>query len=186
MILKSSVYKDASVREYFRGEFDRYGSVSGRVEFRSASTHADMLAEYADVDIALDPFPFSGALTSCEALWMGIPIVTLCQIRPVSRQTMGILKQLGLDKYSTDTPGSYLQVASELARNVDNLMELRHSLRERMLGSPLTDGLKMAIALEKVFHRIAREKPRSLTEGQSFSRETMSSKYAEESEHKQY
>src|SRR6201999_3293639 len=65
------------------------------LDLRGRSPHAEMLAEYGDVDIALDPFPFCGGLTSCEALWMGVPVVTLPGSRPGSRQTLALLTPLG-------------------------------------------------------------------------------------------
>ena len=67
-----------------------------RLDLRPASPHADALAQYADIDIALDPFAITGGLTSCEALWMGMPVVTWPQSRAVSRQTFALLSAIGL------------------------------------------------------------------------------------------
>jgi len=108
-----------------------------------------MLAEYGDVDIALDPFPFTGGLTSCEALWMGVPVVSLYGSRPVSRQTLGILKNLGLEDLATDGVAAYVQKAISLARDRQTLASLRHELRDRMLRSPLMDGPGFTQGLEK-------------------------------------
>src|SRR5258706_16406411 len=99
-----------------------------------------MLGEYGDVDIALDPFPFCGGLTSCEALWMGVPVVTLPGTRPVSRQTLALLTRLGLTELAARDPADYVAIAARLAGDGAQLAALRASLRARLAGSTLGDG----------------------------------------------
>src|SRR5690606_39802255 len=112
------------------------------------SFHADVLKEYADLDIALDPFPFTGGLTSCEALWMGVPVVTWPQSRVVSRQTHAILNQIGLPELSAHDADDYVHIAVELANDKPRLTQLRATLRERMRASPLLDVAGFTSQLE--------------------------------------
>ena len=114
-----------------------------------------MLAEYGDIDIALDPTPFSGALTSCEALWMGVPVITLRSLRPVGRQTLALLHCVGLDELIAETPDGYVEIARQLAADRQRLGSLRSGLRAQVARSPLLDGIGLARALEAVYQRHA-------------------------------
>lgn len=99
-----------------------------------------MLAEYADIDIALDPFPFSGGLTSCEALWMGVPVITMPQTRAVSRQTYAFLSAIGgLNDLIAKDAGDYLSLAIRWATDGARLKHFRLKIREQMSASPLMD-----------------------------------------------
>ncbi|WP_372826921.1 glycosyltransferase [Polaromonas sp.] len=139
LLLKWRSFNDpefcASVLQAFAGR----GMDPQRIELRPPSFHADLLKEYADIDIALDPFPFTGGLTSCEALWMGVPVITWPQSRAVSRQTFAFLSAIGLPKLVAGDADDYLRIAVELAGDSDRLVRLRGSLRARMLASPLMD-----------------------------------------------
>jgi predicted O-linked N-acetylglucosamine transferase (SPINDLY family) len=115
-----------------------------------------MLEQYGDIDVALDPFPFGGGLTSCEALWMGVPVVTLPGDRPASRQTTGFLSHVALRECVASSPADYVARATTLAADRAALSELRHSLRARMANSPLCDGPRFARALERGYGRMWR------------------------------
>ena len=114
-----------------------------------------MLAEYGDIDVALDPFPFSGALTTCEALWMGVPVVTLQSLRPVSRQSAALLRCIGLDNLVAATADGYIDIARRLAGDASRLEQLRSGLRAQVGASPLGDAIGLARALEAVYLRHA-------------------------------
>jgi predicted O-linked N-acetylglucosamine transferase (SPINDLY family) len=107
-----------------------------------------MLKEYGDIDIALDPFPFSGGLTSCEALWMGLPVVTLPGTEAASRQTPGFLRAMGRTEWAASSPEDYIRIAASLAADKDTLTLLRAGQRQRMASSPLCDGKSFARQLE--------------------------------------
>jgi protein O-GlcNAc transferase len=87
---------------------------------------------YQGVDIALDPFPFSGCATSCDALWMGVPVVTLAGETLVSRQTAALLAPIGLEDLVAHDAESYVGIAIRLARDTARRHGLRAELRARM------------------------------------------------------
>ena len=139
LILKWRTFNDEAFRQQVTDAFAARGIATDRIELRGPSFHADLLQEYADLDIALDPFPFTGGLTSCEALWMGVPVVTWPQSRVVSRQTHAFLHQIGLSELSAQDADDYVQIAVELANDRARLAQLRATLRDRMRTSPLMD-----------------------------------------------
>ncbi len=139
LVLKWRTFNDEPFRQQVAAAFKARGIAAERIERRGPSFHADLLKEYADIDIALDPFPFTGGLTSCEALWMGVPVVTWPQSRVVSRQTYAFLNQIGLPELAAQNAGDYVRIAVELANDRERLAELRSSLRSRMRASPLMD-----------------------------------------------
>ena len=128
-----------------------FGAAGGRLRFAEASPHAAMLDEYGDVDVALDPFPFTGALTTCEALWMGVPVVTLPGARPVSRQSHAILRRIGCGEWSCASPEEYVAVAARLAQDRAGRARLREGLRAAMAGSALCDHRGFAAGLEAAY-----------------------------------
>lgn len=139
LILKWRTFADDELCRSVREAFAARGVASERIELRGASFHADLLEEYAAVDIALDPFPFNGGLTSCEALWMGVPLVTWPQSRVVSRQGFAFLSAIGLPQLCARSAADYVRIAAELAQDRTALRELRAGLRERMRASSLCD-----------------------------------------------
>lgn len=139
LVLKWRTFNDDAFRQQVTDAFAARGIAAERIELRGPSFHADLLTEYADIDIALDPFPFTGGLTSCEALWMGAPVVTWPQSRVVSRQTHAFLQQIGLPELSAQDADDYVRIAVELANDRAALAHLRTTLRDRMRTSPLMD-----------------------------------------------
>lgn len=160
LVLKWRCYEEAPARQAVWDAFARRGIAAERIELRPFSFHADLLAEYADIDIALDPFPFTGGHTSCEALWMGVPVVTWPQSRPVSRQTWAFLSALALTELAGWSREEYIRLAVELAASPARLCALRQSLRERMRASPLCDARRFAgdfSALVQHLHALRRQ-----------------------------
>ena len=154
LILKWKSLESGVVRQRFRKMFLRQGVDPRRIEFRGGSPHFLMLTEYGDVDIALDPFPFTGGLTTCEALWMGVPVVTLRGSTPISRQTASILKQVGLTDWIADSPDELVAAVTKHASSPADLARLRLGLRERMAASPFCDGPRFSADLEAIFRQI--------------------------------
>jgi protein O-GlcNAc transferase len=111
-----------------------------RVTCEGGAPHAEFLASYNKVDIVLDTFPYSGGMTTCEALWMGAPVITYPGATIASRHATSHLSGVGLpDLIATDKTG-YIKIATKLAANTQYLRELRASLRTQMANSPLCDG----------------------------------------------
>jgi len=137
IILKWRTFVDPDVVALVKHKFSIRGVNPDNVELQPASFHADLFNEYAKVDIALDPFPFSGGLTSCEALWMGLPIITLPQSRIVSRQTSSIMGAFGYVETIAKDENDYIYKAINLASNLNLLNKVRLEMREKMLASPL-------------------------------------------------
>jgi predicted O-linked N-acetylglucosamine transferase (SPINDLY family) len=109
------------------------------------------LTLYHRMDIALDPFPYNGTTTSCEALWMGVPVVTLRGDRHAGRVGASLLSQIGLTDLIADSVEEYVEIAVALAGNTGRLSDLRRVLRQRMAASPLCDGPAFARKLESAF-----------------------------------
>ena len=156
LLLKWRSYVDPILQGRTRFEFARHGIDPQRIKFDGKTEHRDMLSQYSQIDIALDPFPFSGGLTSCEALWMGVPVVTLPGTRPVSRQTHSILRTIGRSEFSASTPSDYVETAASLARDKDRLVTIRRSLRSEMSNSSLCDAKGFASRLEAIFRDLVR------------------------------
>lgn len=156
LMLKWRSLADRGERERLLARFDAAGLPPARIELRPFSPHAAMLAEYAEVDVALDPFPFTGGLTSCEALWMGVPLVTLPGSRAVSRQGLGLLTQIGLETLAARDPADYVAIAAGLARDPGRLAELRAGMRARMTGSSLCDATRFTRGLEAAYRDLWR------------------------------
>ncbi|KJB90695.1 hypothetical protein N826_36520 [Skermanella aerolata KACC 11604] len=148
LVLKSASYREDEARRNLLADFVHYGIDPARIEIRAGSTHADMLRQYADIDVALDPFPFTGGITSCEALWMGVPVVTLTGATPVSRMTFSFLTELDLEELAATEPEDYISIARKLAWDQDFRVEMRDTLRERMTTSHLGDALAFTAAFE--------------------------------------
>jgi protein O-GlcNAc transferase len=101
----------------------------------------DHLSLYARVDIALDTFPYNGTTTTCEALWMGVPVISLAGDRHAGRVGMSLLTQAGLPELIAKTFEDYLDVATGLATDLPRLAALRATLREQLRHSPICDGV---------------------------------------------
>lgn len=153
---KSFVYSED--RKHFLSLFINHGVPSSQIEFRDSSPHFLMMSEYGDIDIALDPFPFTGGITTCEALWMGVPVITLPGETPISRQTASILHQVDLGEFVAASPDEYVSIANRTSANVDRLIALRSGMRARMLASSLCNGKEYTAQVESAFLLMYKEK----------------------------
>jgi len=149
LVLKWRTLGEAQVRVGLAARFRRAGISADRLDLRAASDHVAMLGQYADIDVALDPFPFTGGQTSFEAFWMGVPVVTLPGARPVSRQTFCILGNMGLEELAAGDEDDYIHRVIALAQNPPKLEEFRSSMRARMASSPLMQAPQFAQAFLK-------------------------------------
>jgi predicted O-linked N-acetylglucosamine transferase (SPINDLY family) len=139
-VLKYRGLNTGSTAQRFLQLFADRGVGQERIHLRGWTSHYEMLREYNEIDIALDPFPFSGATTTCEALWMGVPVVTLPGETFASRQSLSILTNVGATATVTHDAADYVRVASELAKDRSRLTDLRGSLRGQVMHSALCDA----------------------------------------------
>lgn len=131
--------------------FAERGIEASRIDIVERRPLRDYLALYGNADIALDTSPYSGGATTCDALWMGVPVISLATNRSFGRSAATILANVGLAELATESRDGYVSRAVTLARDRDRLRELRASLRERMAASPLLDANAFARDLENAF-----------------------------------
>jgi protein O-GlcNAc transferase len=148
LLLKGKPFTDAAARALYLDRLDERGVAPERIELVGWLPDEDHLAHYGRVDVALDPFPYNGTTTTCEALWMGVPVVTLRGDRHVGRVGASLLTQIGMSNLIADSVEAYVETAVALAGDPARLSELRHSLRPRMAASPLCDAPAFARKIE--------------------------------------
>jgi len=122
-----------------------------RVDVRPSKPFNDYLASHASLDVMLDTFPYTGGTTTCHSLWMGVPIVSLAGDTATSRGGASLLHTVGLPELVATTREQYVQIAAALAQDVDRLVALRASLRERVRNSPLVDAVRFTAHLEDAY-----------------------------------
>ena len=155
LLLKAHALDSAKAQRTVRAYFARSGIAMDRIELRGAEESSrGHLERYGAVDIALDTYPYHGTTTTCEALWMGVPVISLAGRTHVSRVGASILARVGMSELVTATPDEYVQKAIALAVNPERLRELRGTLRERMRASALVDASGFARALEAAYREM--------------------------------
>ena len=137
--------------ERLLGAFTAHGIPADRVTIRRQSEYADYLRAYREVDIALDPFPYNGGTTTCESLWMGLPVITLAGQYGPARSGVSLLSAAGLGECIAQDPEEYLAIARRLCADSPQLGRLRAAMRERMRRSPLMDADGFTRALESIY-----------------------------------
>lgn len=138
-------------RERVAEQFEREGIARERIECVARSSRAEFLALLGRVDLLLDTFPYNAHTTLCEALWMGVPAVSLVGETAVSRGGLSILSQVDLGELAVSSEDEYVRVATRLANDLSELSGLRTGLRERMRRSPLMDAAAYVRDLEQHF-----------------------------------
>lgn len=154
LVLKSKQLNDDNVRTKFEKKFADRDIPMDRVELRKSSLHHELFSQYNDIDIALDPFPYTGGLTTVEALWMGVPVITRPGHTFASRHAASHLTTVGLSDWVCDDLEAYKAKAVEWAGNLDGLATLREGLRAQVAGSPLCDNYQFARDLEAAFRTV--------------------------------
>ena len=155
LLLKCSALNDAEVAARLKHRFIRCGIDPDRIRTVGfAKNNREHMAMYGDIDIALDTFPYCGTTTTCEALFMGVPVVTFSGNTHVQRVGASLLSALGRTEWIADSEDRFVEIASELARDLSRLVRLRESLRDEMTASPLLDGLRFTRSLEDLYRRL--------------------------------
>jgi len=148
--------KESRIRKEVLAFFEERGVHPDRVHIIGYQDGPNYIRTYHTMDIALDPFPFAGGTTTFDALWMGVPVVTLTGDRPVGRGGLSILSTLGHPEWVGKDIEDYIRVGRELAADPARLATLRANLREEISASPLMDSPRFAREVEKHFREIWR------------------------------
>ena len=152
LLVKSKIFDHGEGRAMVAERLARCEIPAVRVEMRGFSR--DYLAEYGDVDVALDPFPYTGGITTCEALSMGVPVVTLAGESHGARFGVSLLTNAHLPELVAQTPADYVRIAAGLAAAPDTLRALRRNLRTMLRHAPLTDAAGYVHDVEDAYRSI--------------------------------
>ena len=140
LVLKTHQFSDPETCAWMLDCFAAVGISGDRIDLRGASRHRAFMAEYNDIDIALDPFPYSSGLTTCEALWMGVPTVVYAGEIFAARHSLSHMCNAGLEDWVASDATGYEALAVAKASDIGALATLRAGLRARVKASPLTDA----------------------------------------------
>ena len=154
LVLKSARLDDAEVLGFVRPRLEAAGLTADQVTLhgRVATTEAH-LAYYGQIDAALDTFPYNGTIATCEAMWMGVPVITRAGDRPASRIGLSLVTAAGHPEFVARTDDDYVRLATVLVADRARLAALRASLRQDMLASPLLDHVAQTAHFEAALRR---------------------------------
>jgi protein O-GlcNAc transferase len=150
---KLLIFRDtlsATAQDYVRRQFAERGIEGDRLELRQQRCTAGYLGVYSEIDVSLDTFPCTGGVTTCESLYMGVPVLSLCGARPMARNSAAILSRVGLGVWVVDTPDRYVARAAQLVHEFDRLADLRAGLRAQM-SVTVCDAERFTRHLEDAF-----------------------------------
>ena len=158
LFLKSKQYDTTEFVNQVSRLFENNGIGNDRIIFEGYAMHEDLLASYNEIDIALDPWPYSGGLTTCEALWMGVPVVTCAGPTFAGRHSVTHLTNSGNADWVTYSWVDYKAKVIELTSDVQNLQKIRATLRKKLLESPLCNGARFAAHLSMAFREMWKQR----------------------------
>jgi protein O-GlcNAc transferase len=142
-----------SQKQKIEQAFVEAGINSDRIDVIAQMGFRDYLRQYGRIDIALDTFPYNGHTTTLDALWMGVPVITLVGSRAVSRGGLSLLTNLNLAELAAKDESDFVKAATRLAADLPRLSELRNTLRSRLLNSPLANAAEFARNLEVLYRQ---------------------------------
>ncbi len=152
LVLKNWCLDNDRMKTFMLEAFARCGATTGQVELWNPNTsNVDHLNCYNSIDIGLDPFPYNGTTTTCDALWMGVPVITLAGVSHVGRVGVSQMSNLGLQELIACDTDHYVDIAVALANDVPRLAALRGAMRARMSASPLMDAPRLTKNLEAAY-----------------------------------
>jgi protein O-GlcNAc transferase len=157
LLLKHRSYSDPFSCRRYQELFARHGVDPQRLHFREYTPQADVLREYLNVDIALDPLTYSGCVTTCEALWMGVPVISRPGKTFAGRHSYSHLNSAGLTELVAGDEDDYLERTLALAHDLPRLAKLRAELRARVANSALCDGPRFGRQLMQALRSIWRQ-----------------------------
>jgi predicted O-linked N-acetylglucosamine transferase (SPINDLY family) len=156
LLLKAPSFSDGGAVRLFGERLQKLGVDLARVEFRGPTGLTDMMAEYGDVDIALDPVPYNGGTTSLQAMWMGVPVVTQAGHNFVSRMGASFMTAAGLSDWVASDDEGYVRIAVQMAQDRAALLALKRGLRERLKTRRGWDVVAHTRAMEQAFAEMVR------------------------------
>ena len=151
LLLKAPSFSDEGAIRLFSERLKALHVDLSRVEFRGPVGLNDMMAEYGDVDIALDPVPYNGGTTTLQAMWMGVPVVTKMGENFVSRMGASFMSAAGLHEWVAKDDEEYITIAKKMASDRKELLKLKKGLRQRLLNAPAWDLRSHTKAIEKIW-----------------------------------
>jgi predicted O-linked N-acetylglucosamine transferase (SPINDLY family) len=155
LLLKSQGLANPGTARRLREQFIRGGVGADRIELRGAGLPTELhMGLYNQVDLCLDPFPYNGTTTTCDALWMGAPVITLAGKSHVARVGVSLVSHLGFPEWAAETSDGYVAKCRELTSDLPGLAALRLGLRERMRLSPICDAGQFIGHLEAAFREM--------------------------------
>jgi predicted O-linked N-acetylglucosamine transferase (SPINDLY family) len=155
LFLKSAALGDPSTKQRVKAWFEEVGIAPARIELLGRTDSLEEhLALYQRVDVALDTFPYNGTTTTCEALYMGVPVITLRGATHAGRVGATLLSAMALDGYIAPSEDAYVRAAVSLAGDPEKRAQLRNMLRNRLLGSTLTDARAFVTELDSIYLRL--------------------------------
>ncbi len=148
LLLKNKQFSEQARQDEMLRRFAALGIGPERLILEGPASRQDYLRTYRQIDIALDPFPYTGGTTTAEALWMGVPVLTLAGERFIARQGVGLLANAGLQDWIAADADDYLAKAVAFAADLPALARLREGLRDQVLAAPLFDAPRFAAHFE--------------------------------------
>ncbi|CAN2042389.1 protein O-GlcNAc transferase [Candidatus Magnetomoraceae bacterium gMMP-15] len=154
LIIQSKPFGDKEMRLRVLERFLQNGIEKDRIEIAAFTPFSDYLRLHNHVDIILDTFPWNGHTTSCHALWMGVPVITLAGNRHAARLGLSLLSSVGFTEWIARTEDEYVQKAVHLASDFEKLAKIRQNLRQIFISSVVCNGKKFTQALENIYRRM--------------------------------
>jgi predicted O-linked N-acetylglucosamine transferase (SPINDLY family) len=148
---------DPAVQRRYLDLFAACGVQSERLDLLPPASFSEYLAGYNRIDLALDPFPFCGGATTCESLWMGVPVIAWPGETFAGRHAWSFLSNIGLTETIARNAEEYVELAASLAEDPPRLAAIRHGLRDRIAASSLCDGKQFATDLIALFRDVWRQ-----------------------------
>lgn len=145
---------DEKLQHDFLSQFEQWGISRERIEVHGLRSYHKYLKQYNGVDIVLDTFPENGGTTTCDALWMGVPVISLVGDHQVGRYGLSLLSSIGLERFVATTTSEYVAKAVALAADPESRTEMRGSMRQHMAESPLCDSKQFTHELESAYREM--------------------------------
>jgi predicted O-linked N-acetylglucosamine transferase (SPINDLY family) len=154
LLIKNKQLSDPLLCDRIAGFFEKKGVDKERLTLMGKTDKSIHMSACGSVDIALDTYPYNGTTTTCDTLWMGVPVISLIGKTHVSRVAASILNVVGLEQFICQSRQDYINCATNLANNIDELTELRKGMRERMKSSRLCDAFSFAREYEAMLDSV--------------------------------